>query len=328
MKCGKYFEVRYFLNVIVGTSHNKLVTVQLPIVLIHINSLDVVPNSVAQVAAAIEEQRANGGRRRSGENDLLGRGHSTNSPASQSSIRVSRRPSSATSVLSRAFAAPRKQSLDRARALAEDLNVLGDLLHESPRRYRISPRRHHGRPSLVHGPRPQPSSSTQRRAQSLPRAQSPAQIYSYQTPPSHRKGRVLSDELGSEVREIRTRLRHMHSTETSRSVISASGTLAPPVHDGFGVSRAYVGRNNSGQSAAGGFRELELDTDDRGRGGLVPPPRPDSTQGTRIDQHRPFHFRKMKSTDRWRGAGSWFGDRSRERERDKEEKQKALMNWI
>jgi hypothetical protein len=42
VKCGKYFEVRYFLNIAVSTSHSKAITVQLPIVLIHMNSLDVV----------------------------------------------------------------------------------------------------------------------------------------------------------------------------------------------------------------------------------------------------------------------------------------------
>lgn len=51
-------KVRYFLNIIVSSAHSKLVTIQLPIVLIHTNSLNIVPNSVAQVTAAIEEKRA------------------------------------------------------------------------------------------------------------------------------------------------------------------------------------------------------------------------------------------------------------------------------
>lgn len=55
---GRYFEVRYFLNVIVGVSVFKNLIVQLPITLIHLNSLDIVPNSLAQVAAAIEAKRA------------------------------------------------------------------------------------------------------------------------------------------------------------------------------------------------------------------------------------------------------------------------------
>ncbi|KAK3197495.1 hypothetical protein GRF29_216g417486 [Pseudopithomyces chartarum] len=118
VKCGKYFEVRYFLNVIVGTSHTKLVTVQLPIVLIHMNSLDVVPNSVAQVAAAIEEKRTT---------NSYQRGHSP--------PRLGRRPSN--SVQGRAFAAPRMQSLDRMRTRAEEIQDLGKILEKSPRKHSL-----------------------------------------------------------------------------------------------------------------------------------------------------------------------------------------------
>ncbi|KAL9114888.1 MAG: hypothetical protein Q9227_001131 [Pyrenula ochraceoflavens] len=60
---GRYFEVRFFLNASVsipssgmGIFH-KTLAVQLPVTLIHMNSLDIVPNSLAQVAAAIEEKR-------------------------------------------------------------------------------------------------------------------------------------------------------------------------------------------------------------------------------------------------------------------------------
>ncbi|CAG5181294.1 uncharacterized protein ALTATR162_LOCUS9690 [Alternaria atra] len=111
VKCGKYFEVRYFLNVIVASAHTKLVTVQLPIVLIHMNSLDVVPNSVAQVAMAIEEKRT----------------------VRRSPPRLGRRPSQ--SVQGRAFAAPRLQSLERMRARDEAIQELGQALEQSPRKY-------------------------------------------------------------------------------------------------------------------------------------------------------------------------------------------------
>ncbi|KAL6157919.1 hypothetical protein ACJBU6_03729 [Exserohilum turcicum] len=110
VKCGKYFEVRYFLNVIVCSAHTKLVTVQLPIVLIHMNSLDVVPNSVAQVAQAIEEKRT-----------------------ARHSPRLGRRPSQ--SVQGRAFAAPRLQSLKRMRAQEEAIQELSQALEQSPRKY-------------------------------------------------------------------------------------------------------------------------------------------------------------------------------------------------
>lgn len=55
---GRYFEVRYFLNVVVGINRFKTLTVQLPVTIIHINSLDILPNSLAQVAASIEAKRA------------------------------------------------------------------------------------------------------------------------------------------------------------------------------------------------------------------------------------------------------------------------------
>ncbi|KAL6709321.1 hypothetical protein ACN47E_001728 [Coniothyrium glycines] len=133
VKCGKYFEVRYFLNVIVGSTHTKLVTVQLPIVLIHMNSLDIVPNSVAQVALAIEEKRT-----------VHALQHN---PSSSSHLR--RRPS--LGVQGRAFAAPRMQSLDRMRARAEDLQEIGQALDQSPRKYVLrrtaSTREYHTPPS-------------------------------------------------------------------------------------------------------------------------------------------------------------------------------------
>lgn len=55
---GRYFEVRYFLNVVVTVAMFKTIAVQLPVTIIHINSLDIVPNSLAQVAASIEAKRA------------------------------------------------------------------------------------------------------------------------------------------------------------------------------------------------------------------------------------------------------------------------------
>ncbi|KAF1938556.1 hypothetical protein EJ02DRAFT_383424 [Clathrospora elynae] len=154
VKCGKYFEVRYFLNVIVSSALTKLVTVQLPIVLIHMNSLDVVPNSVAQVAMAIEEKRT----------------------ARHSPPRLGRRPSQ--SVQGRAFAAPRMQSLDRMRAQAEEIQELGQVLEQSPRKYGL------------------------RRANSN---------FDYHTPPSNRKGRIVGD---GEAADLQDRLRRVQSNET------------------------------------------------------------------------------------------------------------------
>ncbi|KAF7190174.1 Uncharacterized protein HII31_08505 [Pseudocercospora fuligena] len=133
VRCGKYFEVRYFLNVIAATGNSKAVSVQLPIILIHMNSLDVMPNSVAQVAAAIEEKRAhrrlNHSRSRRQENGLS-RQRSFSSPAQTLDLR--RQPSYAQG---RAFAAPRQQSLDRQREQRADMDELRGILDSSPRKH-------------------------------------------------------------------------------------------------------------------------------------------------------------------------------------------------
>lgn len=318
VKCGKFFEVRYFLNVIVSSSHSKLVTVQLPIVLVHMNSLDVVPNSVAQVAAAIEEKRANAygphhSRRISYEN--IPRPLGTGLP---SSPRVSRRPSSRTSVQGRAFAAPRKQSLDRMRAEAEELHAIRQLLDSSPRKYLYSPQRRNIRPAS-----PQKSSQAPSRPpHPLSRGQSPADLYGYHTPPSNRKGRLLGEDADGEVAEIRARLRRMRSNETNRS----SGSVAPKAPQAppaFGVEPgSAVRRQNSNRRPGSGFRELPDPPNDV---------RPQSAAGA--SGQRQFPLRMMRSGERWRGP-SWFAERSREREGDRErdkerdEKQKMLANWI
>ena len=80
------------------------------------NSLDVVPNSVAQVAAAIEEKRT-----------------ARSYARSHSPPRLGRRPSR--SVQGRAFAAPRMQSLERMRSEAADLEELREMLERSPRKH-------------------------------------------------------------------------------------------------------------------------------------------------------------------------------------------------
>jgi len=55
---GRFFEVRFFLDVIVTITTFKTVAVQLPVTIIHMNSLDIMPNPLAQVAASIEAKRA------------------------------------------------------------------------------------------------------------------------------------------------------------------------------------------------------------------------------------------------------------------------------
>lgn len=133
VRCGKFFEVRYFLNVVASLSNSKLVAVQLPIILIHINSLDVLPNSVAQVAAAIEEKRGHGGSPSTsrGGSRPNGRQRSVSSPAQAERIR--RKPS--VYGQGRAFAAPRQQSLERRQAEKGELDELRRLVETSPRKH-------------------------------------------------------------------------------------------------------------------------------------------------------------------------------------------------
>ncbi|KEQ84617.1 hypothetical protein M438DRAFT_392764 [Aureobasidium pullulans EXF-150] len=119
VKCGNYFEVRYFLNITIGGFHRKMLSVQLPIIVIHMNSLDVLPNSVAQVAAAIEEKRSHH------------RSHRRTASQASAQSKPSR-------LQGRAFAAPRQQSLERMRASAADLRQLEEELESSPRKHQIS----------------------------------------------------------------------------------------------------------------------------------------------------------------------------------------------
>ena len=133
VRCGKFFEVRFFLNVTASLSNTKLVSVQLPITLIHINSLDVLPNSVAQVAAAIEEKRAQTHHHRTKSRQHAqahSRQRSHSSPIAMAELR--RRPSN---LQGRAFAAPRDQSIDRQRAAKTDIDNLRNALDSSPRKY-------------------------------------------------------------------------------------------------------------------------------------------------------------------------------------------------
>lgn len=132
--CGKYFEVRFFLHVSVSMSNSKFVSVQLPMILIHINSLDVLPNSVDQVAAAIEEKKRAKHppprtRSRKGSHSHS-RQRSGPSPFEDADLR--RKPSYGQG---RAFSAPVEQAIDRHRAIRRDIDDLGQVLQHSPRKH-------------------------------------------------------------------------------------------------------------------------------------------------------------------------------------------------
>ena len=291
VRCGKFFEVRYFLNVVASTSHSKLVAVQLPLVLVHMNSLDVVPNSVAQVAAAIEEKRAAhssshpSARRISHDNvpRPLGTGSSAPSPP-----RLSRRPSSHASLQGRAFAAPRAPSLSRA---ASTTTIPTPHHHRpppppppprpavdaSPRRFQYSPARRNVRPATP------------------PRPSGPA----FRTPPSNRKARLLrdGDDGDAAVAALRARLRRVPSAA------GAAGAAATP------------------RSALRGSAE-------RARRAEDPPEARRLWQGPFRKMRSAELWRGVAGAAAAAGGGGWLADRGREREGERGEKIKDFEGWI
>ncbi|KAF2091812.1 hypothetical protein K490DRAFT_12751, partial [Saccharata proteae CBS 121410] len=267
VKCGKFFEVRYFLNIIASSTHTKLVSVQLPVVLIHMNSLDVVPNSVAQVAAAIEEKRLGPDSRNS----------RTRRQRSQHSL--SRRPS--TSVQGRAFAAPRMQSLDRARAEAEDLKQLGRILDHSPRRYSAADT------GLVGF----------------------SYEYDYHTPPSNRKGRFMETES---LESMKRRLRRARSNDTnhSRRTEGTQRTIA---------NNHNSNENRQGSLSALGFRDAEIgeDLELSGLGAQGGSTAASFKARLEAARDRQFRFQSKKPREGWKAKGlDWLMGDKEEREKE------------
>lgn len=206
VRCGTYFEVRYFLNVAASLSSSKSVAVQLPIFLIHMNSLDVVPNSVAQVAVAMEEKRAN----RQASHSRHGRHRrqrSFSSPARMSEMDVQ-----PTYVQGRAFAAPRQQSLDRQKEHRANIDDLRDTLDASPRKFP---------PSSVQGITVQKVASNLSLGTLGLKSRSTDSLgifgaMSYRTPPADRNARNF-DLTGKNIDGVRDRLRKIGSLESVRS---------------------------------------------------------------------------------------------------------------
>lgn len=123
---GRYFEVRFYINVVVKVSLFKAVAVQLPVVLIHINSLDIVPNALAQVATSINAKRG-------------------------STVPLSSDAICPPYYAGQAFDAPRRQSLDR-RSDHGNGSELADLASLT-REVNHSCRCRHTTPTLQHGRR-------------------------------------------------------------------------------------------------------------------------------------------------------------------------------
>ncbi|KEF58634.1 uncharacterized protein A1O9_06560 [Exophiala aquamarina CBS 119918] len=140
---GRYFEIRYFVNVVVSVKMFKTVAVQLPVTIIPINSLDILPNSMAQVAASIEAKRAK----------------------TVPIVTDNQPPTSFQQ--GQAFSAPVRQSLEKARQSRaklqyRDVDSLTQDLDSSPRQggltqepwmrilFLLSPALHHARTAISH----------------------------------------------------------------------------------------------------------------------------------------------------------------------------------
>ena len=59
IETGRFFGIRFFLNVKITCSFKKHLKVQLPITIVHPNSIDIPTNALAQVAASIEHKHRN-----------------------------------------------------------------------------------------------------------------------------------------------------------------------------------------------------------------------------------------------------------------------------
>ena len=290
VRCGKFFEVRYFLNVVASTAHSKLVAVQLPLVLIHMNSLDVVPNSVAQVAAAIAAKRAHpsgppSAHRTSHEDAARPPGPIASAPPSP---RLSRRPSSHASLQGRAFAAPRAPSLTRAGSSAAQLAAPPRLPPDaSPRRLQYSPARRNVRPAT-------------------PPRLALAGLRAFRTPPSNRRARLLrDDDADGAVAALRARLRRVPS--------AAEGAALPAPPTVPRTPRSAVRRNAS-----------------RGRAGSAGREPPAGSRPAGWQWQGPFRKMRSAELWKGvaGGGGAWLAERGHERDGEREDRQTAAENWI
>lgn len=101
---GRFFGVRFFLNVQISCSMSKRLSVSLPITIIHPNSVDVPPNSLAQVAAAVEHKhRDHPSRTGSPYRFTAGRAFAAARERSYDQLRVDTLPESEVRVLSHNF---------------------------------------------------------------------------------------------------------------------------------------------------------------------------------------------------------------------------------
>lgn len=231
VRCGKFFEVRFFLNITAGTSHTKLVSVQLPIILIHMNSLDVLPNAVNQVAVAIEEKRQKHKKSQyqkisdsDRERDLDGHVRTKSTQTIPSRHNSRRDPPR---IQGRAFAAPRQQSLDRARSHAADIDDIGQIINNSPRKYRpeskvsrkasmTKSRKSNDRPRLKQTP-----SSASLGAYTLFNQSNASFDVQYESPMPGHSRRIKAFEAGADT--VKDRFRSIRSLDTLRNRSKSRG---------------------------------------------------------------------------------------------------------
>ncbi|KAF2718311.1 hypothetical protein K431DRAFT_231119 [Polychaeton citri CBS 116435] len=222
VRCGKFFEVRFFLNATASLSStsSKLVSVQIPVILIHLNSLDVLPNAVAQVAAAIEEKKvqahlqdslthsqSRGGRHR----------NTSRKPSSSSPLKCKEDRKTAAFKQGQVFAAPRKQSLERVRQERKVIDDLCKQLDSSPRKYKAQLENAFD----VKRAASEASSRSKGRDRAVDNGTPDSEAHAslkYNTPPSKRKGRNFDGvEEDESLSAFRRQLRRFRSTDTLRS---------------------------------------------------------------------------------------------------------------
>ncbi|KAK4982385.1 hypothetical protein LTR66_009299 [Elasticomyces elasticus] len=332
VKCGKYFEVRYFINVTASTAHKNLVVVQLPIILIHMvslgacnrpfdteadafkNSVDSVPNAAAQVAAAVEEKRAHLSRSNSRARSKTRRSRPSSPQRGHTDAQCQR-----SELQGVAFAASRQQSLSRIRAEAAAYEELGELLDRSPRKN--GPHR----PAI--GPGPHDRDARPLLGAALDGTASNGGGISsfigmeYRTPPPNRRARLFEESVDNEVEAVRNRLRRMRSMDSTRSKKS-SGTAQ---------SRHAAGPSLRNTSSAVGLREIppyslglsnnvacapklspDVEAEDgRSKIGKAPSFR------DKIEQSR-FEFKAVKKNSSGALRGSSWREQKRNKERERE----------
>lgn len=260
VRCGKYFEVRYFLNVTACVGSSKMVTVQLPITLVHMNSLDVLPNSVAQVAAAIEQKRQQRARAQTPDSHCKpGRRRSVSSPAGTGNF--GRRPSY---TQGRAFSAPRQQSLERQHAERAQMNEIRNIVDGSPRK---------NAPSNLQ-PVPSRGLYLQKNSSALSfgtlsaggksSSTSGGSLFGsirYHTPPPNRSAQHFDPADDPEISGLRDRLRRMHSFDSmhskksiarvrSKKGSSARNQSSPPIAPSGSMRRYHIAPHTLGLASS------------------------------------------------------------------------------